>query len=417
MRIARILIALICFTMLVSLSAGVGAQSPIEIRFLFPVQTAGPLATAMEELVEKFNKANPDIHVNAIFTGNYAATTDRIRTSVMAGNPPHVALTDIPQVPVLQELGAIVNLDPYIEREGQDFYEDFIPGFWRNFEIDGHIWGLPFQHSIPLLYYNKDAFAEAGLDPEKPPVTWNETKEYAERLIAHNPKRLALVSPGGSWIFQAFVNSNSGSLVKDLTTPTFDDPRVIESLEYLDNMINKWGLMKIRGWGEAAEDFIAGDTAMMYNSTGSMSFVRTNAWFNWSVAPMPRNTETAFPYGGGGIYLFKGHPKEEELAAWKFMKFLTKPETTAHWSRVSGYFAVRHSAYELPEMKKYLSEFPQAAIAVENLKYTRRQWVTRRFSEVGKLVTDALEEIEVLGRKSPREAMLELQRKVEELLQ
>ena len=175
--------------------------------------------------------------------------------------------------------------------------------------------------------------------------------------------------------------------------------------------------MEVRSYGEASEDFLAGDAAMMYNSTGSMAFVRDNATFDWSVGPLPKNTEHSFPYGGGGLFLFKGHPQAEEAAAWKFLKYLTSPEITAHWSRTSGYFAVRKSAYDLPEMKAYFQQFPQAGEAADLLQYTNAEWVMYRHAEAHKMASDVIEEVVVLAEKTPKEGMAELQQSLNQLFQ
>ncbi|NMB26140.1 MAG: ABC transporter substrate-binding protein [Firmicutes bacterium] len=413
MRNSRV-IALLIAVLVVSLGS-IASAAPLELRFLFPVNTAGPLATAMEDIVEEFNKSNPDIQVKAIFTGNYSATNDRIRTTSLAGNPPHIALTAMVEALALHELDVIVDLRSYIEAEGPDFYSDFIDGFWRGVQLRDGILGLPFQHSVPLAYYNKEALAEAGLDPDNPPVTWADTKAAAEAVIAHNPKRLAIISPGDTWVMQGFVESNSGSYSKDLRTPTFTDPKVIEAFQFFYDMVHTWDLLAIRSYGEASEDFLAGDAAIMYNSTGSMAFVRDNAYFDWSVGPLPRNTVHSFPYGGGGLFLFKGHPAEEEVAAWKFMKYLTSPAITARWSRASGYFAVRKSAYELPEMKAYMEQFPQAGEAARLLEYTNAEWTMDRRSEAVQTASDIIEEVLVLGTKTPLDAMNEIQQKLSEL--
>ncbi|NMB13247.1 MAG: ABC transporter substrate-binding protein [Firmicutes bacterium] len=414
MKSFRLTVFLVMLAMVLSL-APMTSAAPVEIRFLFPVQTAGSLAVAMEEIVNGFNQVNPGIHVNAIFTGNYGATNDRIRTTTLAGNPPHVALTEMVQAIALDELNAVVDLTPYIEAEGPGFYDDFIDGFWRGFQLEGKILGLPFQHSIPLAYYNRDALAETGLDPNNPPTTWDETKKCAEALIVHEPNRLAIVSPGDARVLQGFVESNSGAYVKDLVTPNFNDPKVIEAVQFFYDMVHTWRLLEIRGYGEASEDFLSGDAAIMYNSTGSMAFVRDNAYFDWSVGPLPRNTVHSFPYGGGGLYLFKGHSAEEEAAAWRFMKYLTSPGITARWSRTSGYFAVRKSAYELPEMQAYFQRFPQAGQAADLLQYTNAQWVLRRYAEASQLTSSVFEAVLVLGEKTPAEGMEELQEKVSAL--
>jgi sn-glycerol 3-phosphate transport system substrate-binding protein len=400
--------------LVLALTVGASAQ-PIEVRFLFPVQTAGSLAVAMEEIVNEFNQQHPDIQVNAIFTGNYAATNDRIRTTTLAGNPPHVALTEMVQALALRELDAVVDLSDRVAGEGVGFLDDFVDGFLRGFQLEGAILGLPFQHSVPLAYYNLDALADAGL--EGLPLTWEDTKNYAEVLFKSDPGRLPIVSPADAWVLQGFVESNSGSYTLDFETPNFDDPQVVEALQFFYDMLHTWDLIEVRSYGEASEDLLAGDAAIMYNSTGSMAFVRDNAWFDWSVGPLPRNTVHSFPYGGGGLYLFKGHSKEEEDAAWEFMKYLTSPELTARWSRQSGYFAVRKSAFELPEMIAYFEQFPQAGQAADLLQYTNAQWVLYRYAEVSQITAEIFEEVLVLGSKSPAEGMKELQERVSSLFE
>ena len=397
-------------------AAGGAEQAEVqEIRFLFPVQTAGPLANEMDRIVDGFNEQHDDIVVNAIFTGDYASTTDRIRTSVMAGNPPHVALTDIPQPLPLREIDAIVDLSPYLAAEPDSYYEDFVDGFKRNFEIDGEILGLPFQHSVPLMYYNKEMFAEAGLDPENPPTTWEEIIEVGETFQSEMPDVIPIATPGGVWILQGFVEGNGGQYSTDFRTPTFTDDPVVEAIDFVAGLIHDRQIMQIRGWGESTEDLLAGDTAMIYNSTGSMGFIRENAPFEWGVAPMPRNRAShSYPYGGGGLFLLKGHEPEVEGAAWKFMQYLTSPEVTARWAR-SGYFPVRDSALQLPEMQEYFEEFPQAAQATELLEHTNAQWVMERFAEVSTIVGDIFEEIHVLGTMSAQEGTEKIQREVSAL--
>lgn len=411
--ICSLVLALIMPAYLFAAGAGEGAAEVHEIRFLFPVQLAGDLAGPMEEIAEEFNQMHDDIQVNVIFTGDYANTADRIRTSVMAGNPPHVAITDIQRPLPLREIDAVVDLTPYIEAEPASYYADFVDGFKRNFEIDGEILGMPFQHSVPLMYYNKDLFAEVGLDPDSPPTTWSEILEAGETFQSEMPGVIPLAAPAHQWILQGIVEGNGGAYSSDFRTPTLTDEPVVEAVEFLADLIHNRGIMRIRGWGESTEDFLAQDVAMIYNSTGSMGFIRTNATFDWGVAPMPRNRGAhSFPYGGGGLFLLKGHDPEVEEAAWRFIQFLTSPEITARWSILTGYFAVRESALERSDMREYMTEFPQAAEAYELMEFTNAQWVMERNDQVDTLAISTLEEILVLNAVSAREGLEALQRQI-----
>ena len=129
----------------------------------------------IDGLVGDFNKAHPDIQVTPTYTGNYDVTLQKIQASKLAGTLPDVAVTEISSVPVLAALGAAQPLDALIAGSGgKQFLDRFWPSMLLNCVYDGKVYGVPFQRSTPVMYYNKDAFAAAGLDPEKPPITWHE---------------------------------------------------------------------------------------------------------------------------------------------------------------------------------------------------------------------------------------------------
>ena len=151
------------------------AAEPVQLSFWYPVDLGGGLAKVIDGMVADFNKAHPDIHVTATYTGNYDVTLQKIQAAKLAGTLPDVAVTEISSVPVLAALGAAQPLDDLIAGSGgKQFLDRFWPSMLLNCGYNGKIYGVPFQRSTPVMYYNKDAFAAAGLDPEKPPLTWDE---------------------------------------------------------------------------------------------------------------------------------------------------------------------------------------------------------------------------------------------------
>jgi sn-glycerol 3-phosphate transport system substrate-binding protein len=108
---------------------------------------------------------------------------------------------------------------------------------------------------------------------------------------------------------------------------------------------------------------------MMVLSTGSLSFVREKMKTPYRVAFMPRNLRNAAPIGGASLILPKGNTRERQAAAWTLIGWLTSPEIAGEWSRFTGYFAPRRSAYDLPEMKDYLQQYPDAKVALDQLQY------------------------------------------------
>ena len=138
----------------------------VRLTYYYPVGVAGPLARVMNEYVEEFNALHPNIEVVPVYSGDYDPTMQKVQTAVRGGNPPDVFIVEISELPTLLAMNAIEPLDEFVTDE---FLSDFFPAFLENGYSDGHIWGIPFQRSTPVFYWNKAHFEEAGLDPEKPP--------------------------------------------------------------------------------------------------------------------------------------------------------------------------------------------------------------------------------------------------------
>ena len=186
-----------------------------KIDFFFPVPVDGKLAREMTRLVKVYNDSQKDVQVTAAYTGSYDDTKLKAQAAANAGKPPAVVLMSANFVLDLKLAGDIVSLEPMIKAEGTDkakFLDDFWPAVHANAIVDGDLYAIPFQNSTPLLYYNKEHFKEAGLDPEKPPQTWAELVDAAKKLTKGDRTGFGL--PEGydymGWIMEALSMSNGG---------------------------------------------------------------------------------------------------------------------------------------------------------------------------------------------------------------
>ena len=98
--------------------------------------------------------------------------------------------------------------------------------------------------------------------------------------------------------------------------------------------------------------FLAGEVAMIYHTTGNLTNIAKNAKFDYGVAFLPAHKRKGAPTGGGNFYISPGISEERQKAAWKFIKFATSPERAAQWSVDTGYVATRNSSFETEIMKK-----------------------------------------------------------------
>ncbi|MFP4618630.1 MAG: ABC transporter substrate-binding protein [Spirochaetaceae bacterium] len=403
------------------------ADEPVVVDFYFPVGVAGDLAGVMDEMVNEFNEDHEDIIVQPVYAGNYNQTMAKIQSSVLSGTPPDVFVTEISELYTLLAIDGIISLDKYIENEGGDgFTGQYFEALYGNAKAEGQIWGHPFQRSTPILYWNKDKFAdhadefeEAGLDHTRAPETWEELEAAAEILTDRDNDEYGVILPGGwnDWIFESFVYQNDGRLIsEDAETSQFDSPEVLEALEFWYRLTNDLKVSPpLRPWNQTPIDFSSGHAAMMYYSTGGLPLVRKQSDFDFGVAFQPKKKQFGVPVGGGDFHISKDIPGRNQDAAWEFIKWMTTPENAAHWSIESGYICINKEGLELPEMEEYMEEFPQAQVAADQLEYSYPKIMAPNFQEIRKIFTSNMDDL-MQGRQTPEEAQEELHTSIQEIL-
>jgi sn-glycerol 3-phosphate transport system substrate-binding protein len=417
---------------LAALFFSVPAWAKVQLKFYYPVGVAGPLVAVINGMVEKFEKENPGIDVEPIYAGNYNQTMQKVQTALLGGNPPDIVVVEISELYSLLQMDAMIPLDPYIEAEGgKTFLADFYEGFLGNaYGRDGKIYGFPFQRSTPILYWNKDMFRAAankleaaGLDPNRPPETWDELVKYSEILTireGNQTKQYGLIIPGGwnDWIFEAFSRQNGSQLMKeDGVTVTFNSPENLEALKLWVKLMQEMKVCPVlRPWNITPDDFIGGVTAMMYYSTGGMPKIAKTANFEWGAAFQPKKKQYGTPVGGGDFHIFKGIPKANQDAAWKFIKFMTRPDIAGYWSIESGYVAVNKKSYELPEMQEFLKQFPQMTVARDQLKYAYPKMMAVNYQIIRNAMTTNLDAA-LEGKKTPEQALQDAHKMIEDAIE
>jgi sn-glycerol 3-phosphate transport system substrate-binding protein len=328
------------------------------------------------------------------------------------------------QVFSLMDLDAIVPIDQLANSaEDKTWLNGFFPAFMANGTVDGHVWSVPFQRSTAVLYWNKDAFKEAGLDPETPPATWTEQTDMGRKLVIKSGDKVSrwgvqIPATGGVyWLYQALAEQAGQQLMNQAGNETyFASPGAIEALEYWVSL-GKQGVQApgVLDWGTTPNDFVAGRTAMMWTTTGNLTFVRSNAKFPFGVAMLPKDKQRGTPTGGGSFYIFSTATQAERQASLLFIKWVTSPERAAQWGMDTGYVATRPDAWETPRMKQYVAGFPQAAVARDQLPYAVPELSTHDNQQVTLPLNSALQAA-LAGTKTPKAALAEAQANADRLL-
>ncbi|MNH92226.1 sn-glycerol-3-phosphate-binding periplasmic protein UgpB precursor [compost metagenome] len=392
----------------------------VELTFYYPIAVGGPLTATIEGMAQEFTKLNPNITVKPVYTGSYADTAVKTQAGVQSKNPPDVAVLQSTELFSLLDMNAIIPLDDLIAKDGgAKELEDFYPAFMSNSQTGGKTYSIPFQRSTIVLYYNKDKFKAAGLDPEKAPQTWDEMKDYSKKLTKDGTWGLEIPVTGYAyWMLQTFALQNGKNLMtEDGKKVMFNTPENIEGLQYWTDLAKKDKVMPqgVTEWGTVPSDFLEGKTAMMYHTTGNLSNVKKNAKFNFGVSFLPKNKSFGSPTGGGNFYIFKDIDKKKQEAAWKFVKFMSETERAAQWSIDTGYVAVKKSAYETERMKKYAAEFPAALVARDQLQYAAAELSTHNNGKVVKALSDQIQAV-LTGSLTPAEALQKAQEEADKAL-
>lgn len=399
----------------------------IELTFYYPIGVGGALATLIENLAAEFTKENPDIILNPVFAGNSTETMTKTVSAIQGGTPPDFAILPNPELYSLLDMDAVIPLDDLIAQDGgQEYIDDFIPAFMNNSYYDGKIYSIPFQRSTIIMYYNKDQFKEAGLDPETPPSNWEELREYAKKLTvtdeAGNVIRYGVMIPTDDpFMFYGFSRqSGEGEteiMSEDGKEVYFDTPQNVQALEYLVDLSQKDHVMPEGSikWADGPSNFMAGATSITFTSSGNLANILDNVDFEVGTAYLPAGNQYGSATGGANLYIFNGIDEEKQEAAWKFIRWITEPERAAQWSIDTGYVATRESAYETERMKNYLEQVPQAITAKEQLEYACSELRVHDNQRVLQALKQGIDAA-MTGASTPEEALKQAQAEADSIL-
>ena len=393
------------------------AAAETELTMYYPIAVGGALTEVVDGMVADFMAENPDVTVNAVYAGNYDDTRIKSLAAMESGEPAQLAVMFSIDAYDLIEQDLIVPFDELTDDRA--WLDSFYPALMANGQIEGQTWGIPFQRSTIVAYYNKDMFRAAGLDPEKAPTTWDEMVEMGKALTNDDHYGLMIPSTGYPyWMFQALAIQNGIELMSnDGLSTSFDDPKAVETLEFWKSLSTEHGIMPegTVEWGTLRQAFLEGDTAMMWHSTGNLTAVKNNAEFDFGVAMLPGNERLGSPTGGGNFYVFKDASEDERDAALKLIKFMTAPEQAAAWSIATGYMGVSPASYETEALQAYTADFAPALVARDQLEHAVAEFSTFETARVRDGLNTAIQST-LTGDKTAAEALAEAQAAAERLL-
>ena len=374
-------------------------SSEAEIAINFWHAMEGPKAQLMDEMAKDFMKEYPAIAVNVSLQGGYTDMVRKIQAGILANALPDVAMLGQRHgLPHITDSGRLIALDSILSQEDR---KDISAQLFARYTYKGRIMAIPFAISTPVLHINATRFREVGLNPDKPPTTWDELLAYAKRLTRDldgdgRPDKWGFNFHGDTpWHVYAFIYQNGDDIYGKDGRSRLDSPAAIEAVQFVADLFHKHKVAPANAHERAAKLFTAGNLAMFQRSSAFIeeAVKQLGKRFEYRVAYLPKGKVYAVPDGGGGLAAFKSVPVREK-AALAFLKWMTSTEGIARFSRETGYITFRKSSRDLKEMKDFFAKNPWDHVAAEQMDYVRSNPVNHADSAVWTGIGRLLKKVE-----------------------
>lgn len=350
---------------------------------------------AFEDLIDEFNKLNPTMKVKPIFCGGYEDTQAKLLAAAMSRTLPDVSHIIMEYVPLLAHQGMLRDLKPFFSRQAKDIYEDVPDEIWALVGGPEHLWGMPYDITAVVFYYNKDLFRQSGLDPDKPPTTWEELVETAQKLTIDKngdgkPDQWGLKWPTSSFIFQALIWQNGGEILSEDGRCTFNSPACLEALEFLVDLAHKYKVMNpLMSFNEARQSFLMGRIAMGPEISGGISFAEENLPWELGISILPKNKISATPLTGGCLSILTKDPKKIKVCQ-KLFKWLASTWSNTKWHINTGFIPLRKSVSTSLETQLFHMEHPNFKVLFDPELGLRPGYRFRNISRMRTVVEETL---------------------------
>ncbi|KGE00196.1 MULTISPECIES: ABC transporter substrate-binding protein [Rhizobium/Agrobacterium group] len=327
---------------------------------------------ALAKIITQFEAANPGIDVEAEFIGNYNDIVAKLQAAIPARRAPDAVILEITRYGLFANNNILTDLTPYFDADPlkSDLYD-----YAREVGIiNGKNYVVPFNSSTPVLYFNKDIFARAGLSAQTPLKTFDNilaaAKTISEKLGSEGISGIAAPGQFARW---GLVMANDSELIDPTTNEILlDKPNTVEAYQWMASLVNHHKVASPDGVTDednGRDAFLAGKVGIMMNSTGNYVGSKKAIGDNLVVRPMPCNKVCSVPIGGAGIGIMASSPKEVQDAAYKFISYAASPEANAAWFAATGYLPINKKSAALPVAVKALETQPGIDVAINSLPY------------------------------------------------
>ncbi len=340
--------------------SGAAAQAQTELQWWHAM--TGANNDVIVKLAEEFNAAQKDYKVVPAYKGSYADTLNAGIAAFRAGQAPHIMqVFEVGTATMMGAKGAVKPVQDLMKEAGEAFdpksYLPAITGYYST--VKGEMLSFPFNSSSAVMWYNKDAFRKAGLNPDAPPKTWPEVFDAARKLKAAGWDKCGFSTAWITWLnveqLGAWHNTPVGTKANGFDG--FDTVFQINSPLYVKHLTNlvdlqKEGVFSYSGRTNTGEGrFTSGECPIFLTSSAFFGNVRANAKFDWGNTVMPYYPDVAGApqnsiIGGASLWVMGGKTAAEYKGVARFFTFLSDVDRQVKLHTESGYLPITRAAYQ-----------------------------------------------------------------------
>ncbi|TDG10811.1 sugar ABC transporter substrate-binding protein [Paraburkholderia guartelaensis] len=351
------------------------------------------------KMAQEFGKLHPDVHVQIRKVG-FAALNDETMRAVMSGNMPDVVPIDNPNTAMFASKNALLDLDPYLAKSKVIDAKQIFPGPLKNATWNGKVYAIPRGTNTLALYYNKDMFKAAGLDPEHAPQTWDELYTDAQKLTdakkgVYGLAFSAINTEEGVFQFLPFVQAAGADWDR------MSDPGAVRAAAFwqklLDSKVASQDTLT-HSQSEAAATFINGNAAMDIDGPWELGAVEKGAKFKWGVALLPvekAGGPRASALGEQNHAILRGAKNPD--VAFQFLEYMYA-QRGRDWNEFGMLPPSRDTVTPNPK-------WPQAyKVFNEQMQYARPRGPNPNWPKISKSISDAIQSV-LTHQATPQQAM------------
>ncbi|HVQ93006.1 MAG TPA: sugar ABC transporter substrate-binding protein [Mycobacteriales bacterium] len=322
------------------------------------VWAMGTEGEKLSVLAKDFEAANPGVSVK-ITPVPWDAAHDKIATSIAARQTPDVSLIGTTWMGEFAKTGALDPTPDVVDKS------QFFPGAWDTTAVNGTSFGVPWYVETRLIYYRKDLAQRAGVQP---PASQADLSAFATGLQQKAKAKWGIyLQPGGqgSWqTFLPFAWQNGASLTDSANKNfTLDSPEMAKSLDYYRSFFTSGVSPKDLAQGQLEQGFINGTIGSFISGPWHLGILKDQGGAAFmdkvGLAQMPKEQAGTSFVGGGDLVVFKDSKNRD--SAWKFVQYLSKPETQVKWYQTATDLPAVKASWDDAALKAdpMLSQFGQ----------------------------------------------------------